>query len=247
MYKGKRVLALVPARGGSKGIPGKNIRPLAGKPLIAWSIEHGLESRYIDRVVVSTDDVRIARIAKKHGADVPFLRPARLATDKAATMDVVLHALKTLQGAGDEYDFLVLLEPTSPLREAADLDRAIERLINNRRGAESIVGVSQVLAAHPCFDVSIDRKGFIKPYVGGRTVKVIRRQDLMELYFFEGSLYIATVASLLRRKAFYHEKTLPYIVPKWKSPEVDDITDWVCIEAIMKNVQRIRAHERGAR
>ncbi len=239
MYRGKKILALVTARGGSKGLPGKNIRQLCGKPLIAWTIEAGRKSNYIDRIVVSTDDAVIARIARKFKAEVPFMRPMKLASDKAKSIDVVIHTLDFLKAQGQKYDCLILLEPTSPLRTAKDLDRAIEILMGNKRGAESIVGVSRVGATHPDFDVTVNTKGFLQPYKKN-SKKAVRRQDLSELYFLEGSLYAAYVKSLYRRRTFYHSRTLPYVVPKWKSFEVDDIIDLICIEAVMKNYKAIK-------
>lgn len=239
MYRDNRILALVTARGGSKGLPGKNIRRLCGKPLIAWAIEAGRKSKYIDRIVVSTDDAAIARIARKFKAEVPFMRPKKLALDKATSIDVIIHALDFLKAQGQEYDLLILLEPTSPLRTAKDLDKAIEMLINNKHSAESIVGVSRVGAAHPDFDVTVNTKGFLQPYKK-HSKKAVRRQDLSELYFLEGSLYVAYVKSLYRRRTFYHSRTLPYIVPKWKSLEVDDIIDLICIEAVMKNYKAVK-------
>lgn len=238
MYKKKRILGLIPARGGSKGLPGKNILPLAGKPLIAWSIEAGLKSKLIDRVVVTTDDKKIAAIARKYGAEVPFLRPLELAKDNTSSVDTVLHALNWLEKNGDKHDYVILLEPTSPLRETKDVDRAIRMLVNNKV-AESIMGVCRIEAAHPRFAVKIDEKGLIVPFrkefSGWR-----RRQDIEELYFFEGTVYASKIETLRRKKIFYHDKTIPYIVPRWKSLEIDEILDLICAEAIMKNIERIK-------
>ena len=224
------MLGVITARGGSKGLPGKNIRPLLGKPLIAWSIEHGKESHYIDAVVVSTDDEAIARIARASGAEVPFMRPAELASDTATTVDTLVHALDFLDARGRHYDILVLLEPTSPLREATDIDRALEALLANPK-AESIVGVARVDATHPAFLVRLD-DGFIRPYAP-QAFGVQRRQDLDDLFFFEGSVYAAYTASLRTRRGFYHEATLPFVVPKYKSFEVDELVDFVVVEALM--------------
>jgi len=230
MYNKKKILALIPARGGSKGLPHKNIKLLADKPLIAWSIEEGLKSKYIDKVVVSTDNDKIAEIALKYKAKVPFKRPMELADDSAKTIDVVLHAIEYFDNIDEKYDVLVLLEPTSPLREAKDIDNAIEELINTQ-DAESIVGIAKVESTHPAFLIKLENK-FLRPYLF-EDFKVLRRQEIDELFFYEGSLYISYIESLKKRKNFYHKKTLGYIVPKWKSFEVDDITDFVIIEAII--------------
>ena len=143
MYKKRKTLALIPARGGSKGLPGKNIMPLAGKPVIAWSIEQALNSRCIDKVLVSTDSREIASIARKYGAEVPFLRPKALAADTSSTFDVISHAVDFLRKQGEEFDYIALVEPTSPLRANADLDRAIKSLIDHEDKADSLVSVGK--------------------------------------------------------------------------------------------------------
>jgi N-acylneuraminate cytidylyltransferase/CMP-N,N'-diacetyllegionaminic acid synthase len=243
MYKNNRILALITARGGSKGLPGKNILTLKGKPLIAWSIIAAQRSRFVDMVVVSTEDRKIASIAAKYKAEIPFLRPAKLSTDAAKSIDVVLHALNYLKLSGDEYDYVVLLEPTSPLREASDIDNAVEILLNNKVGAVSIVGVSKVESAHPIFDVKINKKGLLVPYRGSFK-KGIRRQDISELYYFEGTLYISKISELIKRRKICHDKTLPYIVPRWKALEIDEMLDMVCAEAILNNLKKIRMAEK---
>jgi len=231
MYKNKKVLAIVPARGGSKGLPGKNIKSLCGKPLIAWSIEQGLNSKYIDKLIVSTDDKEIASISKKYGAEVPFMRPDYLASDTATSMDVFFHAIEYFENNNEIFDLIVALEPTSPLRDAQDIDNSLEILLN-KDDAESIVGISKVESAHPDFLVSLDNNKFIVPYKNEIVIK--RRQDIANLYFFEGSLYISYIKSLKNRKAFYHDKCFGYVVPKWKSFEIDDIYDFYIIEALMQ-------------
>ena len=239
MYKDKKILGVIPARGGSKGLPGKNIKMLAGKPLIFWTIDAAKKSRYIDEFIVSTDDVKIAEVSRRFGAKVPFMRPRELSMDKTTSIDVMIHALNHFEDKGICFDYMIMLEPTSPLREADDIDKSIEMLINNRSGAVSIVGIGKVEAAHPVFDVMIDNKGLIKPYVGD-FIKAGRRQDLSELYFFEGTVYVSDVKELYKRKSYYHDKTLGYVVPKWKSLEVDDLMDLMCIETILKNKKKIK-------
>lgn len=241
MIEGKRVLALVPARGGSKGLPRKNIMDLCGRPLLGWPVNAARRSRYVDKVIVSTDDAEIAEKARQEGAEVPFMRPAELATDQATSFMVVEHAVRFLEGNGGAYDYLVLLEPTSPLTESSDVDKALEELVANREIADSIISVSKVEAAHPAFDVSVTGKGLIRPYVAAEFSNAGRRQDISELYFFDGSLYITDVAVYLLKKSFYHDRTLAHISPKWKSLEVDDMIDFVCVEAIMRNLKMIKA------
>ena len=235
MINGLRVLALVPARAGSKGLPGKNIRPLLGKPLLAWPIEAARASRYVDRVVISTDSAEFATLAQAAGADVPFLRPAEHASDTAPSIAFIEHALDTLAAAGDRYDLLVLLEPTSPLTEAADIDAALEALVAARPRAESIVGVTALVSTHPAFAVRLDAQGLMQPYAAASFGLLPRRQDTEPLYSLDGSLYISTVEAIRRERGFCHARTLPFITPRWKSFEVDDLVDFICIEAILAN------------
>lgn len=232
MYKSKTFLAIIPARGGSKGLPGKNIKELCNKPLIVWSIEAGLNSSYIDEVMVSTDSKNIAKISNKYGASVPFLRPANLASDTATSFDAIKHTIDYYQNVlKKKYDYIVLLEPTSPLRKASDIDKAIEQLMNSN--ADSIVGICKTEDQNPAFLVNKDAQNFISGYEN-KEIKILRRQDIKDVYFFEGTIYISKTEILLDKKTFYHENTIGYIVPKFKSLEIDDIDDFIMVEAIMK-------------
>ncbi len=234
VYKGKTILGLIPARGGSKGLPGKNIAPLAGKPLIAWTIEQARSSMYLDRVVVSSDDDAIISVARHYGAEVPFRRPGALATDDACSIDTVLHAVDFFRSAGTRFDYLVLLEPTSPLRETEDIDNCIELLVDDGRG-KSVVSVTRLECMHPLFNVVIDAEtGLLRNLNGGCSFTALRRQDLPEVYYFEGTVYMSEVSFLQKKRTFYHDLTLPYVVPKWKAVEIDDIYDLACAEAILK-------------
>ena len=236
MIEGNKVLALIPARGGSKGLPGKNIKDLCGMPLLAWPIRAARESNYIDQVIVSTENKNYADIARSYGASVPFIRPAKLARDDSTTYLVVEHALNYLKSQNEIYDYMVLLEPTSPLTTSKDIDEALKLLISKRDLADSVVGVSKVEATHPVFDVRINDKGLIEPYVGNG-FNIFKRQEIDKLYYFEGSLYISDLAILIREKSFYHNRTLPYIVPRWKAIEIDELVDYVCAEAILQNIE----------
>jgi CMP-N,N'-diacetyllegionaminic acid synthase len=225
------ILYLIPARSGSKGLPGKNLRMMCGKPLITWSIETALACKEKGRVIVSTDDQEIADVALKAGAEVPFLRPAELAADKSPTMDMIRHLLNWMKENGGTPDYVVLLEPTSPLRDPQDISNAFQQLKNENK-AESIVGVAKTESSHPAFLVTLEND-FIQPF-GKKEVKVLRRQDIGDVYFFEGSLYISETESLLRNGSFYHEKTLGYVMPKWKSYEIDELSDFIAIESLMQ-------------
>ena len=232
MYKNKTFLAIIPARGGSKGLPGKNIKELCGKPLIAWSIEAGLNSQYLDEVVVSTDYQDIADISKQYGASAPFLRPDCLANDTATSFDAIKHTIDYYKNElNKEFDYIVLLEPTSPLRESKDIDFSIEDLINSN--ANSIVSIGKTEDQNPAFLVNMNNKRYISGYED-KAMSIKRRQDILDVYFFEGSIYISKITSLLENKTFYHEETIGYLFPKYKTLEIDDIDDFIMVEAIMK-------------
>lgn len=233
MINGKKVLALIPARSGSKGLPRKNIRLLHGKPLLSWPIEAAKASAYVDRVVISTDDVEFSKLALAAGAEAPFLRPAELSTDTASSISFILHALDTLATGGDAYDYLLLLEPTSPLTEASDIDSALEALLAHREDADAIVSVSELVSTHPAFAVRLNDQGLMHPYTTQNFNQLPRRQDVEPLYSLDGSLYISTVEALRDRRAFCHERTLSHVMPRYKSFEVDDLVDFICIEAIL--------------
>jgi len=239
MINGKSVLAIIPARGGSKGLPRKNILNLAGRPLVGWPINAAQNSKHVDKVIVSTDDEEIARISKDQGAEVPFIRPEELASDTATSISVIEHAIEYMKNEGYAYEYCVLLEPTSPLTEPCDIDSALNILESERERADSIVGVCRVEAAHPDFDVRINQNGLVEPYIKDGFSTIGRRQDIDDLYFFEGSLYISSVVALLEQRGFYHQRTLPYIVPRWKSMEIDEVMDLICIEAIIRNKDKM--------
>lgn len=241
MIDGKRVLAIVPARAGSKGLPGKNIRPLAGKPLLAWPIAAARASAHVDRVIISTDDPGFAEIAVAHGADAPFLRPAELASDTAPSIGFILHAVDTLAEAGDVYDYVVLLEPTSPLTEGADVDAALRQLV--AADADAIVGVSKLEATHPAFAVRKMDDGSITPYASATFGDMPRRQDIEPLFSLDGTLYVSTVEALRRERGFCHTRTLGYESARHKAHEVDDLVDFICIEAIASNLATILEEE----
>lgn len=231
MIDDKRVLCVIPARSGSKGLKDKNIRELAGKPLLAWPVSCARDSKYIDRIIVSTDSEKYAGIARQYQADVPFLRPARLAQDTTTTVDVLDDLLNQLQ---ESYDILVLLEPTSPLTEATDVDAALESLIHAWEKADAIVGVTQEVKSHPAYLLTLSDDGKIHS-LNADFSGAVRRQELQTVYRMDGTVYISKVDALKKNRGFYHERTLGFIVPEWKSYEIDSLTDFICIEAIMKN------------
>ena len=232
MIDGFKVLGLIPARGGSKGLPGKNIRHLCGRPLIAWTIDAARASRCLDAVVVSTDDDGIAAIAASHGAEVPFGRPAELAGDNASSIDVVIHAIDLLAAAGRVFDLVVLLEPTSPLREASDIDNGLSRMLS--LGASAVVSVCRAESAHPAFMYRQRPDARLVPFMEQQPTG-LRRQEIEPLFFLVGTLYASRIDVLKAKRSFYHEDTIAYEVPKWKSLEIDDLDDFLMVEALAKH------------
>lgn len=232
MYQNKTFLAIIPARGGSKGLPGKNIRELCGKPLIAWSIEAGLKSVCVDDVVVSTDSGEIAEISKNYGASAPFLRPEDLASDTATTFDAIKHTIEYYENnLHKTYDYIVLLEPTSPLREKNDLDEMIQKIAALNDDFDAIVSIGEV-HEHPSIMKQLDRNN-IKPYCAELTM-ASRRQDNQPAYFPYGVAYIVKTKTLLEEKTFYPVRTTHHIIKRYQCYEVDDIYDFLAIENIMK-------------
>lgn len=240
MINNKKVLAVIPARGGSKGLLGKNKKPLLNKPLVVWPIEAALGCSIIDRIILSTDCNEIAQIGISAGAEILSLRPDYLANDNAKSSDVILHELTELEKIGDIYDYVVMLEPTSPLTESSDISSALSILDSNRNYANSIVGVSLIEATHPEYSVKKANKGIIEPAFSDDFDSLRRRQEIETLFFLEGTLYASDVEALKETKTFYHSKTMGYEVPRWKSFEIDELVDFICIEAILSNLDNVR-------
>ena len=240
MIGGRRALCLIPARGGSKGLPGKNLLELGGMPLVAWPISAALESTHVDRVVCSTDDPEIAEAARAAGAEVPFVRPAALASDHAATVDVISHTIDFLADNGDQFDYVSVLEPTSPLTEGSDLDSALELLDMSAAFADAVVGVGSCGAVHPDFCVSLGAGGAIRLLYGQESLMTNRRQQLRPMFFLDGSLYVSRVDTLLTVRSFVHERTLAMGLPRWKNLEIDDLLDFTLIEAVLSRRGELR-------
>ena len=233
MINGKCVIAIIPARAGSKGLSGKNIRELCGKPLVAWTIEKAKKSEYIDVIIVSTDSQEIAEIAKSYGAVVPFLRPADLASDSSPTYDAINHALDYYrQTESQEFEYTVLLEPTSPLREDGDIDRMLEILDGRQDEFDSIISVGEV-SEHPSIMKRLngDQMGPFCPELTQTT----RRQDNMPAYFPYGVAYIAKTSNFLEEKTFYTNRSTYFSIKRYQNYEIDDVYDFLCVESIMKH------------
>lgn len=218
MFKNDKILAIIPARGGSKGIPHKNIMELCGKPLISYTIEAALDSRYIDYVMVSTDDLEIARVSKENGAEVPFMRPAELATDTAKTIDAVIHVISELRFLGKEFSAVVLLQPTEPLRTSYDIDGAIEKYYECN--CQSLVSVSEV--EDPPILIRTIEGERLKPLLD--VSSTCRRQDMPKYYRVNGCIYINEVDELDKNTSLNDNK-IPYIMEKSHSVDVDEWSD----------------------
>jgi len=228
----KKILAVIPARSSSKRLLGKNIKKLLGKPLIAWTIEQAKKSKYIDKLIVSTDDKEIAKISEKYGVEVPFLRPKELARDNSPTIDAVFHAINWFESRGECYDILVLLEPTSPLRKDDDIDKALELFFDNFNKADSLVSVGEIHLENPYITKKIEDR-YVKPLIRNKK-NFYQSQQLPKVYFPYGVIYLSKIDALKKYKTFYQEKTIPYFIERWQNYEIEDFYDFICIETIIK-------------
>lgn len=210
-------------------MPGKNIRPLLNKPLIAWTIVQALASRYLDRVIVTTDDKKIAEVSKKYGAEVPFLRPDELATDEARTIDVALHAISRFELDNSAYDLVMLLQPTSPLRKAGDIDGAIELLFF--KNAQAVVSVCKT-EHHPFWSNTLPSDGCMSTFMRP-DIKHKHRQQLPVFYRLNGAVYLANIAYLKEHKDFIGEDTYAYIMPGERSIDIDTELDFKFAEFLL--------------
>ena len=233
-----RILAIILARKGSKGLKNKNIKILNDKPLIYWPISAAKNSKYIDDVIVSTDCEKIAKFSKKFGANVPFLRPKKFALDKSTSFDAIKHCFDFLKKKNVFYKYFLLLEPTSPLTSKTDIDKAFSKFFKNKK-AKSMVSVSKAETSNPVFLSKINKSGFISPLYY-KKFRFVRRQDLKKVFYFDGSLYLSDTKYYLKKKTFNHNKTLSIQLEKWKSIEIDCINDLVCVEALKKNEKRLQ-------
>lgn len=198
---------------------------------MAWTIEQALRSRYVDNVFVSTESTEIAEIAKQFGANIPFLRPSELAADDSPISEAIMHVLDKYEDMQEKYDYVVLLEPTSPLRKPNDIDEAIQLLIKNSQ-ADSLVSVGEVHMEHPMIVKKIDRNGFVVPYIGD-VGAIYQRQQADKAYFPYGVIYTSKIPSYREKRTFYTNKTVPYFIERWQNFEVDDEIDFIIIEKIM--------------
>ncbi|WP_270670117.1 acylneuraminate cytidylyltransferase family protein [Paraclostridium bifermentans] len=227
MFDNKKFLAIIPARSGSKGLKDKNIKQLKNKPLIAYTIEAAKKSNIFDNIIVSTDSTVYADISKEYGAEIPFLRPKQISEDATTTVDVIVHTLKELKKRGKTYDYFVLLQPTSPLRNFEDIRGAVSMLIEKQ--ANSIISVCEVdhsSELNICLGESYSMDGFLNN-------KNLRRQDMPTEYRVNGAIYICHVKYFEKHKNFYDNNSYAYIMDKKNSIDIDDIYDFKVAEAML--------------
>jgi CMP-N,N'-diacetyllegionaminic acid synthase len=223
-----RVLGIITARGGSKGIPGKNLKLLSGRPLLDYSIDAANDTP-LDRLILSTEDKKIAEAARALGCDVPFMRPAELARDETPHLPVIQHAVKWLQDhEGYRADVVLTLQPTSPLRSAADIAAALRML--ELSDADSVVSVNEVTAhAHPMRMLKVDDQGFARLFATGEPVRnrINRRQDLPKAWVMNGAIYACRTEVLFAAApSLYGDRVVAYPMPAERSISIDDLEDW---------------------
>lgn len=222
-----KIIAIIPARGGSKGIPGKNVKALNGKPLINYTIENALKSKYLSMVFVSTDDHLIADISRNCGANI-IERPDKLATDDSSTIDTIYHTIDTIKSDYNS-DIVVLLQPTSPLRNVNDINAAIKLFLD--MDCDSVISMCKV--EHPpywYFKVDNDN---LQPLFGAEGLKM-RRQELPDVYRPNGAIYISTIKNLYKNNGFYCDKIVPYIMPPERSVDIDEEIDFMLAELLIQ-------------
>lgn len=235
-----KILGLIPARGGSKRVPRKNIKPFLGQPLLWWTVKAAFDSGVLIRLVLSTDDQEIAALGKGYGAEVPFLRPAELAQDTTGALPVVKHALQWLKDRESyQPDWVIFLEPSSPGRQPFHI-REVVGLLNQRSDIDSVAGVS-VVPGHfnPLKILKTDEQGLVSRYNDGELVKNLthRNQDLPELYFINSNLYAFKTSNIFQEPAsLWGEKTFGYLMDERYALDIDTPEDWVVAEAKMRQI-----------
>ncbi len=236
MINGSKVLGIIPARGGSKGVPRKNIKLLNGKPLISYTIEVAQKCKIIDRLIVSTDDEEIAEVSKTFNADVPFLRPAELASDTARAIGVVQHALSFVEAEDQtEYPLIAYLEPPSPFRISEDIHNAIATLEANQN-ADSVIGVNEANQNHPLIIRKIE-DGRLKPIWKEAPEGTPRQLFEPTAYKINGAIYAIKRRNIVKG-IFYGKEVLPYIMPAGRSINIDDELDWLAAESKLTSMSK---------
>lgn len=225
MYKEQSILAIIPARGGSKGVLRKNIKLLSGKPLIEWTIEAAKNSKYVDRIVVSTEDEEIRNIAIDHGAEIPFLRPKELAKDDTPSVEAILFTVKKLtEDEKKKYDFILVLQPTSPLRNGKHIDEAVESLMESQEKFNCLISVTEL--EHPVYwNRTVNMNKELKNFIEYDKNVNYRRQDFKKIYRLNGAIYLIQIDTLIKYRNFETKNTMAYIMDRKCSIDIDSIDD----------------------
>lgn len=233
----KNFICIIPARAGSKGIKNKNIKIVGGKPLIYWSIKEALKSKYFSKVIVSTDSRKIKNISEKYGAECPFLRPKKLSGDKAPTVKVIQHVIKFLKNNMKitNYDYIVLLQPTSPLRKLQDIENSIKIFLSKKKYASSLISVSEVNDNHPARMYFIENGYLIKNKLSEK-IAGTPRQKLKKMFLRNGAIYIIKKSRV--NINFLGNKPIPYVMPKENSLNIDDNFDLKIVKYLLKKNEK---------
>lgn len=228
MYKNKTIVCVIPARGGSKGLPGKNIKMLNGKPLIAHTINQAKRSKLIDRIIVSTDDKKIASISRQYGAEVPFTRPKSLARDQSGTIDVLLHVMDWLNKGDYSFDILVLLHATAPLRMVKDINNCIKLLF--KKNVSNVFSVTQA-QRNPYFNMVEVKNSRVKLVKEG---KFTSRQEAPEIFDMNASIYAWWADVLKKQRGIFLKNSRVYVMPRERSIDIDDELDFLIADFLMR-------------
>lgn len=229
MYKKHRVLAVITARGGSKGVKRKAIRMVGDLPLIAHTIKAAATSKFVDRCILSTEDNEIAAIARQHGAEIPFMRPAELAADNTPGIEPLIHAVETL---GTGYDYVVLLQPTSPFRTGEDIDNAISCCIDNNAATCATVCAAE---KSPYWMYSLTNRQRLKPLFEVES-QIARRQDLPAAYTLNGAVFVARIDFLLNQRTLFNDDTVGSLMPAERSIDIDSELDLQIADFLAANL-----------
>ena len=232
MINKKKIIGIIPARIGSKGLKFKNLKKLNSKPLIYWPIKTLKNSKFVDRIVLNTDSYKIRNLGIKIGVEAPFLRPKYLASDNSKIADVIIHTLKYFKTKNIFFDYILLLEPTSPLTTSSDINNAIKTLEKNNKKADALVSIAENVSGHPKFSVKLSKNHFIKSLSKSFFDKP--RQKIDKIFYYSGNFYLSKVNAFMKKKTFYHKKTMAIVSSKIKSFEIDDELDFFIVEKIMR-------------
>ncbi len=232
-----KILGVIPARGGSKSVPHKNLAPLNGKPMMVYTIEAAQNSQLMTHFVVSSEDEKIIQVARQYGAPAPFIRPAEFATDEAPSLPVVQHAVREMESRLDiVFDYVVMLQATSPLRTGADIDTALEKLI--RTGADSVVSVVRIAHHHPARMRFIEDDLLVQLPMGEQK-ELQRRQDLPPVYIRNGAIFATRREVVMEKNSFLGKVSRPYLMPESRSANVDTKFDFLVVEVMMQHPEKV--------